>query len=261
MSMIGKLVSLFRGTAHEAGEKIVDAKALTILDQEIRDAASHLDRSKVDLSKLMGQSKLREGEIGARGQKIAEYTRYVEGALGKGDEALALQVAEKLAPLEVEQKSAEAAKLTLDQSITVLRATISKTESRLKQMRSQVDQVKATDTVQRAQAAIAARHSGTNSKMSSALGSLERIQERQKALGAQMQAAEELETDAGDGDLNKRLAAAGLLEDSSSAAAVLARFKKPQQLSHTPTDLPSGVVPGQQPEVLVGVIKPLDGKH
>ena len=72
MSIFGKLVTLFRGTAHEAGEKIVDAKALTILDQEIRDAATQLDRSKVDLARLMGQSKLSENEIGARDRKIAD---------------------------------------------------------------------------------------------------------------------------------------------------------------------------------------------
>ncbi len=160
MSIFGKLVTLFRGTAHEAGEKVVDAKALTILDQEIRDAASQLEKSKVDLARLMGQSKLADNEIAAREQKIAEYGRYIEGALAKGDEPLALQVAEKLAPVETEQSTARTSKTSLDQSIATLRSTIGKTEQRLKQMRAQVDQVKATDTVQRAQAAIAARHAG-----------------------------------------------------------------------------------------------------
>jgi len=261
MSIFGKLVNLFRGTAHEAGEKIVDAKALTILDQEIRDAATQLDRSKVDLAKLMGQSKLSENEIGARDRKIAEYSRYIEGALAKGDEALALQVAEKMAPLETEQNAARESKGHLDQSIATLRATVSKTESRLKQMRAQVDQVKATDTVQRAQAAIAARHSGTNSKMSSALGSLERIKARQAQQGAQMLAAEELDTDAGDGDLNRKLAAAGLLEDSSSAAAVLARFKQPRQLPQQSAGLLPGTVPVADGDVLVGVITPRDSHN
>jgi phage shock protein A len=254
MSIFGKLVTLFRGTAHEAGEKVVDAKALTILDQEIRDAASQLEKSKVDLARLMGQSKLADNEIAAREQKIAEYGRYIEGALAKGDEPLALQVAEKLAPVETEQTTARTSKTSLDQSIATLRSTIGKTEQRLKQMRAQVDQVKATDTVQRAQAAIAARHAGTNNKMGSALGSLERIKARQAQLGAQMAAAEELEMDAGDGDLNKKLAAAGLLEDSSSASAVLARFKNPQRLAHAPSDLPAGTV--QSGDTLIGVLSP-----
>ena len=38
MSMLAKLSALFRGTAHEAGQAVVDANALKILDQEIRDA-------------------------------------------------------------------------------------------------------------------------------------------------------------------------------------------------------------------------------
>ncbi len=261
MSIFLKLVTLFRGTAHEAGEKIVDAKALTILDQEIRDAATQLDRSKVDLARLMGQSKLSENEIAARERKIAEYSRYIEGALGKGDEALALQVAEKMAPLETEQASARDAKAQLDHSIATLRSTVSRTESRLKQMRAQVDQVKATDTVQRAQAAIASRHAGASSKMSTALGSLERIKARQAQQGAQMLAAEELDAETGDGDLNRKLAAAGLLEDSSSAAAVLARFKQPRQLPQQASGLLPGTVPVAEGEVLVGVISPRDGQN
>ena len=38
MSMLAKLSALFRGTAREAGQAVVDANALKILDQEIRDA-------------------------------------------------------------------------------------------------------------------------------------------------------------------------------------------------------------------------------
>jgi phage shock protein A len=97
--------------------------------------------------------------------------------------------------------------------------------------------------------------------MSSALGSLERIKARQAQQGAQMLAAEELETDAGDGDLNRKLAAAGLLEDSSSAAAVLARFKQPRQLPQQTAGLLPGVVPVADGDVLVGVITPRDGQN
>lgn len=234
MSIINKLFTLFRGTAHEAGQAVVDNNAIKILDQEMRDAGTQLARSRDELTKLMAQSKLSQGKLDARANKMAEFGRYIEGALGKGDQALALEVAGKLAPLETEQKAEAASKEALDRSIATLKDTIKKTEIRLNGMRTQIDQVKATEAVQRAQAAIAQRHAGTNSQMTSALDSLARIQQRQAEKSARIEAAEELETESGDGDLNKRLAAAGLLTDSSDAHAVLARFSQPRQLGHEP---------------------------
>ncbi|HEY0332704.1 MAG TPA: PspA/IM30 family protein [Stenotrophomonas sp.] len=232
MSIFSKLLTLFRGAAHETGQKAVDANALRILDQEMRDAGTQLARSREELTKLMAQAKLAQQKIDARQGKTAEYTRYIEGALAKGDEALAHDVAAKLAALEAEDKGEQASKAALERSITTLKSTIQKTEAQLRGMRQQIDTVKATDAVQRAQAAIAARHTGTQTKMGSALESLERIKGRQAETAARIEAAEELETSTGDGDLNRRLAAAGLLEGESDAAAVLARFRKPAQLGH-----------------------------
>lgn len=246
MSIFSKLLTLFRGTAHETGQKVVDANALRILDQEMRDAGTQLNRSREELTKLMAQSKLAQQKIDARAGKIAEYTRYIEGALSKGDEALAHDVAIKLAALENEDQGDQTAKAALDKSVATLKVTINKTEAQLRGMRQQIDTVKATDAVQRAQSAIAARHAGANSKMGSALESLERIKNRQAETSARIEAAEELESSSGDGDLNKRLAAAGLLTGESDASAVLARFRKPAQLGHE-------AAPGSTP--LVGQIR------
>lgn len=83
MSIFSKLITLLRGTAHETGQKAVDANALRILDQEMRDAGAQLTRSREELTKLMAQSKLAQQKIDARAGKMAEYTRYIEGALAK----------------------------------------------------------------------------------------------------------------------------------------------------------------------------------
>lgn len=227
MSILSKLLTLFRGVATEAGQKAVDANALKILDQEVRDAGAELTRSREELTKLMAQARLAQQKIDARGEKMAEYGRYIEGALAKGDEGLARDVAVKLAPLETEQKADLAAKEQLEKSVATLKATIQKAESQLRGMRQQIDTVKATEAVQKAQATIAARHAGANSQMRSALDSLDRIKAQQAERAARLEAAEELETSTGDGDLNKRLAAAGLLSGEADADAVLARFRKP----------------------------------
>lgn len=233
MSIMSKLLTLFRGAATEVGQKAVDANAMRILDQEVRDAGTELTRSREELTKLMAQGKLIQQKITARDQKRAEYTRYIEGALSKGDVALAREVAEKLAPLEAEDATDVAAKASLDQSVVSLKAAIHKAEGQLRGMRQQIDTVKATEAVQRAQATIAARHAGASSKMGSALESLDRIKAKQLEMGARIEAAEELEASNDDSDLNKRLAAAGLISGNADADAILARFQKqPLQVSY-----------------------------
>lgn len=236
MSLFQKLITLFRGTANEAAQKTVDANAIRILDQEMRDAGNELTRSRDELTKLMAQGKLLQQKIAARGSKRREYETYIEGALAKGDQALARDVAVRLAPLEAEDRADEQAKAQLDQSVTTLKATIAKAEQQLRGMRQQIDTVKATEAVHRAQATISARHAGANSKMRTALDSLERIQSRQVETAARLEAATELESETGDGDLNKRLAQAGLLTADPDADAILARFRTPQTLIGEPVD-------------------------
>lgn len=230
--IISKLFALVRGKSHEAGQAVVDTNAITILDQEIRDTSTALNRSREELTKLMAQSKIQGNKIADRQAKIEQYNGYVQGALSKGDESLAREVAEKLAPLEAEQAAEISAKSALDRSVATLKSTITKTEGQLRGLRTQVDTVKATASVQKAQLAIANRAAGANSGMVNALDSLKRIQDRQAETSARIEAGEELESSKDEGDLNKKLAAAGLLEDNSSADAILSRFKKPAQLGH-----------------------------
>lgn len=246
MSLLSKLFTLLRGGATEAGQAVVDANALRILDQEIRDAGNELTRSKEELTKVMAQRQLLAGKNTDRAAKKLEYEGYIAGALRKGDEALAREVAERLATLENDLGTDSQTLAQYDASIGALKGAITQTERKLTRVKQQIDTVKATEAVQRAQGAIASRHSGANGKVGTALDSLERIQAKQAERGARMQAAAQLESESGDGDLDKRLASAGLLPQSASVDNILERFRdKPvQQLTHepqTPKALPASV--------------------
>ena len=91
-----------------------------------------------------------------------------------------------------------------------------------------MDTVKATENVQRAQAAVAERHSGSNSKMRTAMDSLERIKEKQALKSAQMEAARDLAQENSEASLQTRLEEAGIAPGGSSADEVLARLKSGQ---------------------------------
>lgn len=234
MSLLQKILTLFRGTAHEAGQAVVDKNALKILDQEIRDAGNELTRSKEELTKVMAQRQLLATRSADRRAKKAEYENYIAGALRQGNEALAREVAERLATVETDLGNDEQTLAQYDGSIRALKQAITDTERKLARVKQQVDTVKATEAVQRAQGAVAARHSGANGKVGTALDSLERIQARQAERGARMAAAAQLEAETGDNDLNAKLASAGLLGSSGNVDSILDRFREnpAAQLGH-----------------------------
>ena len=94
----------------------------------------------------------------------------------------------------------------------------------MRRLEQQVDMVKATESVQKAQVAVSSRHMGANSKMKTATESLSRIQEKQKMRSAELEAAEELASDESNDDLEKRLAAAGIKGGQTSADDELSRI-------------------------------------
>ena len=239
MSILQKILTLFRGTATEAGQAVVDKNAIRILDQEIRDAQNELLKSRDDLAKIMAQRNLSEKKLADKQAKAREYEGYIQGALAKGDEALARDVAVKLAPIESEIGTDRQMIVNYDDSIRALHAAIRGAEGNLARLKQQVDTVKVTESVQRAQSAIAARHSGTNSKMRTALDSLERVKERQLEQAARLDAAHQLAQGDGDDDLRKRLQNAGLVEGAANADSILDRYRSgtarivpPEQLPH-----------------------------
>lgn len=225
MNILQKILTLFRGTATEAGQAIVDKNAIRILDQEIRDSQNALLKSRDDLTKIMAQRNLAEKKVVDKQAKANEYEGYIEGALTKGDETLARDVAVKLAPIESEIATDRKMIVSYDDSIRALQGAIRGAEGNLARLKQQVDTVRVTESVQRAQSAISARHSGTNSKMRNALDSLERVKERQLEQAARLDAAHQLATSEGDSDLRARLQQAGLVEGASNADKILDRFR------------------------------------
>jgi phage shock protein A len=232
MSILAKILTLFRGAATDAGQAIVDRNATRILDQEIRDAQADSLRAKEDLTRLMAQQKLAADKLDAKRAKKAEYEGHIGRLLEQGDEALARDVAAKVGQLEGEIAAEEKALTATAAAVQKLHASIKAADRRIEGLQQQVDQVKANESVLRAQAAISARHSGQNAKLRTALDSLERVKTRQAEQSAQIEAADALAASEGDGDLHARLAAAGVVAGQVSADAVLARYRKTEVVQH-----------------------------
>lgn len=226
MNIWAKMLTALRGGVNEAGEAIVDSQALRILDQEVRDAGVEIRQSKDSLTSIMANKKLSEEKRAKLQDQISEHEGYAIQAMDKGDEGLALEVAQKIADLENQLQVETEAYQGYADSATKLQSAIKQAEANIKRLKQQVDTVKATENVQRAQKAVAERHSGSNSRLRTAMDSLERIKEKQALTGAKIDAAAELTGATSDNSLQDKLEAAGIAPSSRSADDILARLRK-----------------------------------
>ena len=226
MNVWSKMLTALRGGANEVGEAVVDSQALRILYQEIRDADVELRKSKEALAEIMAKQKLASDKVNKSAASIAEYEQYALKALDAGNETLAKEVAEKIANLEVEQASEREQAEGFAASVAQLRKAVTQAEGNIKRLKQQVDTVKATESVQKAQMAVAQRYGGSQAKLQTAVESLERIKQKQAERAAKMEASAELAaTSAPDDSLEAKLRAAGIKADNASADSVLARMK------------------------------------
>ena len=225
MSIWAKVATAVRGGVSEAGEAIVDNQVLRILDQEIRDADNDIGKSKDALTGIIAKRKLADKKVESLKSSLTEYEGYAMQALDKGDETLATEIAEKIAGFETELLAEDGLATSFAGCESQLRKAVSQTEANLKRLKQQVDTVKATEKVQKAQAAVAARHSGAGSSMRNAIASLERLKTKQAERAARFEAASELAGSTEEVSLDDKLKAAGIVGGGASGGDVLARLK------------------------------------
>ncbi|HEY8573561.1 PspA/IM30 family protein [Phenylobacterium sp.] len=229
MSMWSKLITMLRGGAYEAGEAVVDANALRILDQEIRDADNALNRARDDLATLVAKRRMMEKELQNLQDQARRYESSARAALAKGDQALAREVAQRIADLETEANTKTPQLADMRVAEEKMHQTIATTQQRVENLRREIDVVKVNESVQRAQAAVASRGSGAQATLGSAADSLKRIKERQAVRDERFKASQELEDMRTGADLDAKLQAAGILPGSSSADDILARLSAPAE--------------------------------
>lgn len=225
MSIMQKLLTAVKGAFTETGEAVVDTQAMRILDQEMRDAKKHLGEAKENLTKVMAEQMAIEREVKKLNQSISEHEGYVAQALDKGDEALALEIAEKIALFSNDLEAQQSVLDSYNSQIGTLKQTIRNTERNIQSMEREISVVKTTESVNKASMAAASKFSGTNSSMKSATESLERIKSRQTKQQDQMKAAMELQQEESGDGLQDKLKAAGIVQGSSSSSAILEKLK------------------------------------
>jgi len=226
MNIVTKLLTAIRGSAREIGEAVVDTQSLRIFEQEIHDSKENLELAKKGLTEVVAKKMAVERRIESTKAEIEENEGYAIKALEKDDEALALQVAEKIAGLEATLEERNIELESYSRNTDVLKSQIKEAEKIIADHERELAMVKTRESVQNATKSVTQTVTANDSAIGSARESLERIKQKQQSEQDKLEAGIQLRKDIEGDDLEQKLKASGIKQDKHSAEDVLARLKK-----------------------------------
>lgn len=228
MGILKSLFTLGKSMISQAEASIEEAQGVRMLEQHIRDAKTELNKANQSRVELLARVKLSNDKLyDLRERKASLEKRALEALNKKVDAALINEVAEEIARLENLITAEEQVLANLEASRDGVERAVTATGQRISQFEQQLEVVKATEAMQRAQQAVTTFTVGASSNVSTAAESLKRIQTRQAERQARLDAAAQLEKVADGRDLDERLAEVGIGgSNKSSAQDVLARLQQ-----------------------------------
>ena len=223
--MFKTVLTLFRGSVAAAGEELEDRSALLILDQQMRDAGSAVERSKRTLALAIAQDQQEGRRLDATCTRIADLELRATAALDGGREDLAREAAQQIANLEADRDAAMTARTLFASEITRLKRQVSSAEARI------TDLDRGRRLARAAEAVRALRRGGIEAArpyeftLPEAENTLKRLRERQIEAQAADEALVELDTASGPLATAEKLAEQGFGPRlKSTADDVLARL-------------------------------------
>ena len=231
MGILKSLFTLGKSFISQAEESIEETQGVRMLEQHIRDAKAELDKAGKSRVDLLARVKLSHDKLkDLRERKASLEARALEALSKNVNPSLINEVAEEIARLENLITAEEQVLSNLEVSRDGVEKAVTATVQRIAQFEQQMEVVKATEAMQRAQQqAVTTSTVGASSSVSTAAESLKRLQTRQAERQARLDAAAQLEKVADGRDLDEKLAEAGIGgSNKSSAQDVLARLQRQQ---------------------------------
>lgn len=227
MGILKSLFTLGKSFISQAEESIEETQGVRMLEQHIRDAKAELDKAGKSRVDLLARVKLSHDKLkDLRERKASLEARALEALSKNVNPSLINEVAEEIARLENLITAEEQVLSNLEVSRDGVEKAVTATAQRIAQFEQQMEVVKATEAMQRAQQAVTTSTVGASSSVST---SLKRLQTRQAERQARLDAAAQLEKVADGRDLDEKLAEAGIGGSNKSRAQdVLARLQRQQ---------------------------------
>lgn len=225
MNVIQKILTAIRGSARELGEAVVDTQAMRIFEQEIEDSKASLAEAKEGLTEIVAKKMSTERRLNEVKSEITENEGYVGKALEKSDEALALEIASKIAKLEGKAEEVGEELTSYNKNVEILKSQIQEAEKLIADHERELAMVKTRESVHQATKSVTQTVTANDSSIGSARESLDRIKQKQQNDQDKLDAGIQLRKEMSGDDLDKKLKASGIKVEKHSAENVLARLK------------------------------------
>lgn len=221
--MFNTIITLVRGRSHDAAQALEDANALSILRQQLRDAAAGVEAARRSVAVVMAYAERERKSLPRINAQIADLEGRAIAALAQGREDLATEAAAAIAQLEAERTTTETALSTYETEIARLRDELSGAELRLRDLKRGLQ---LADAAQKSQTVRGVVSRPVTASLAEAEVTLTRLQSRQLHAEATALAVVELSAGQSAEAISARLAAAGCGPSiRPDAAAVLERLK------------------------------------
>lgn len=226
MNLWSKLNTLLRASAQEPVEHLVDANAIRIFEQEIRDAETAIVQAKYQLATVMAEKKQLQRHNQTLAENIAIKEQQAMAALDKNNDALAQDVAALIAEDESLLADQRRQADYLDQQETRLKHQLRAAAHTIQRYQRELTLAKANRSAQKALGQLQGHSSGLSSALQEMEISLAHIQKRQNRAIDMDEAIQEINAEMNGEQLNQRLKQAGIKTARHDADTVLERLRK-----------------------------------
>lgn len=225
--MFGKLLVLARGRSEDAAEALMDANALPILRQQLRDAANGVEKTRKALAVVMAYADREKAALAKLEEQISSLEVRALDAIENDREHLAMEASEAIADLEAEAAATRQAISTYSNELLQLRQCLKESEAQLTELKRGQRLAEVNEKAIKLRGALPAM---SKTDLEDAADTLRKLQTRQEHAAATAKAMTELSTQMRAENIDDRLAIAGCgAPKRSDAESVLARLKAKQQ--------------------------------
>src|ERR1700712_1423963 len=191
--MFKTVLTLFRGSVAAAGEQLEDRSALLILDQQMRDAAAAVERSKRTLALAIAQDQQEGRRLDGTCARIVDLELRATAALEGGREDLAREAAQSIANLEADRDAAMTARTLFGSEITRMKRQVANAEARITELDRGRRIARASEAVRNMRRGGVEAARPYESTLPEAERTLQRLRERQQEAQAADEALTEID--------------------------------------------------------------------
>ena len=204
--MFKQIVTLIRGQAYENTERVLDAHALPLLRQQIRDCAEAVNAARRALAFAIAQNESDVAQTKKLSAKIVDLENRTISAMKQGKDGLATEAAETIAILETERDASVEAQNNFAAEAARLKRVVAVSESRLRELERGQRLASVTDKTQRLRETAPG---ATLNALKDAEATLDRLRTRQKHVDAAAVVLGEMENAKNPSTLAERMAEVG----------------------------------------------------